>query len=159
MTKIKKKDVDSTALAISETLERKAIVTPMDVRLALMDYPDKNIPLYMEHLTDEMLWKCLDWALAYFNETPPDVGQVYTLANFPKRKLLLDGAVVEALKLTALVELRGEMSYSDGGVQSTVYYKSPQFIALRQEAQQRFEAAVQSSKRALNINNCYGALC
>ena len=45
MTKIKKKDVDSTTLAISKALERKAIVTPMDVRLALMDYTDKNIPL------------------------------------------------------------------------------------------------------------------
>lgn len=156
---VEKKDVDSKVLSISEQLERDSVVTPMDVRLALMDYTDRNIPLYTEYLTDEMLWKCIDWAVAYFNELPPVIGRTYTAADFPRRKLLLDGARVEALKLTSLIELRGEMSYSDGGVQSTIYYKSAQFTALRQEAQQRFEQAATTAKRALNINSCYGALC
>lgn len=141
------------------TTMHNSIITPLDVRLALMDYADKNIPLYTEHLTDEMLWKCIEWAVNHFNEVQPVVTTVYTAANYPKRKLFLDSAVVEALRLTSLIELRGEMQYSDGGVQSTIYYKSQQFSALRQELEQKVDQEISTTKRSLNINNCYGALC
>lgn len=146
---------------ISKRIEsmRDSLITPFDVRLALMDYADRNIPLYTEHLTDEMLWKCIEWAVNHFNEVQPILSTTYTAATYPKRKLFLDSAVVEALKLTSLIELRGEMQYSDGGVQSTIYYKSQQFSALRQELEQKVDQEITSSKRALNINNCYGALC
>lgn len=145
--------------AISDAMERKSVVTPLDVRLALMDYIPVNIPLYKEYLTDEHLWKCIDWAVTRFNETPPILQTTYSADNFPNRMLLLDSAVVEALKLTALIELRGEMQYSDGGIQSSIYYKSQQFTALRQELQQRVDSATSSIKRSDNINSCYGALC
>lgn len=158
-TELKKSEVNSDLLAISEAIEAKSIVTPLDVRLALMDYSDKNIPLYQEHLTDEMLWKCIEWGVSHFNEVPPVLSKTYTVSNFPKRKLMLDLAIVEALRLTALVELRGEMQYSDGGVQSTIYYKSQHFNSLRQELQAKVEAEITASKRALNINSCYGGLC
>ena len=46
-TELKKSDVNADLLAISEAMERKSVVTPLDVRLALMDYADKNIPLYL----------------------------------------------------------------------------------------------------------------
>ena len=158
-TELKKSEVDATVLAISNAIEQKSVVTPNDVRLALMDYSDKNIPLYQEHLTDEMLWKCIEWGVSHFNDTPPTISKQYTLATFPKRKLMLDLAVVEALKLTALVELRGEMQYNDGGIQSTIYYKSQQFNALRQELQAKVEQEIIATKRSININSCYGGLC
>ena len=158
-TELKKSDVNADLLAISEAMERKSVVTPLDVRLALMDYADKNIPLYQEHLTDEMLWKCIEWGVNHFNDTSPKLSRVYDVTNFPKRKLMLDLAVVEALRLTALVELRGEMQYSDGGIQSTIYYKSQHFNALRQELQAKVDAEIVATKRAENINSCYGHLC
>ena len=43
-TELKKSEVDATVLAISNAIEQKSVVTPNDVRLALMDYSDKNIP-------------------------------------------------------------------------------------------------------------------
>lgn len=150
---------DVTKLTESINAIKDSVVTPLDVRLSLMDYKERNIPLYTEHLTDEMLWKCIDWAVAKFNETPPVLKTQYTAVNFPKRKLLLDSATAEALRLTSLIELRGEMQYSDGGVQSSIYYKSGQFSALRQELEQRVGQETSTTKRVLNIENCYGHLC
>ncbi len=156
---LKTEDIDPKVLTISKTLEQKSVVTPSDLRLALMDFATKNIPLYQEHLTDEQLWKCIDWAVTLFNDTPPHIYRQYTMEDFPRRKLLLDSAMVEALKLTALIELRGEMQYSDGGIQSTIYYKSQQFSALRQELEAKVSQATTAIKRTLNINECYGHLC
>ena len=158
-TQLTKADVSPEVLALSQAMERKCVVTPLDLRLALMDYADMNIPLYKEHLTDDVLWKCLDWAVDHYNDVPPRLAKHYTLEDFPKRKLLLDMATVEALRLTALVELRGEMQYSDGGIQSTIYYKSQHFNALKQELQARVDAEITADKRATNINSCYGGLC
>lgn len=152
-------EVDPKVLAISNILETKSVVTPADLRLALMDFATKNIPLYKEHLTEEQLWKCIDWAITLFNDTPPHIYKQYTAADFPRRKLLLDAAMVEALKMTALIELRGEMQYSDGGIQSSIYYKSQQFSALRQELEAKVTQSITAIKRAININDCYGHLC
>lgn len=158
---IKKSEVDKQVKAISDGIEgiKNAKITPNDLRLAIMDYSDTNIPLYTQHLTDAMLWKCIEWAVNTFNEFPPHLSRDYTAADFPDKQLLLLLSVVEAFKLTALKELRGEMQYSDGGIQSTIYYKSPQFTALRQELQQQAMQMTSQIKKAENINNCYGYLC
>lgn len=159
--KIAKKDVEKKIIDISEEIEaaRTGVITPNDLRLSLMDYVDTNKPLYKEHLDDEKLWKCIEWAVGYYNDYPPELSKKYTIDNFPKKKLLLDLATVEALRLTSLIELRGEMQYSDGGIQSTVYYKSQHFSQLRQELKQSTDQEIQAVKRAQNINECYGALC
>lgn len=138
---------------------KNAVVTPNDIRLALMDYDSKNIPLYKQHLTDEELWKCIYWAIDSFNEFPPKLQKTYSIITFPYKNLLKDLAVIEALKLTALIELRGEMQYNDGGIQSSVYYKSSAFSALRQELEQKTQQEIMSIKKSQNINGCYGALC
>lgn len=134
-----------------------ATLTVDEVRLALMDFAARNIPLYVCHLTDEDLSKCMDWAMDYINEAPPKVtSTTYTIEDFKYKNLLLQGSVVEALKMTALIELRGEMQYSDGGTQSSIYYKSAQFTQLRQEAEQNFKNAVSAVKRQINVEGCYG---
>lgn len=133
-----------------------ATVVADDVRLALMDYAERNLPLTTPQLTDEQLQQCIIWALDYINEIPPRFEIPYTLETFKNTNVLLRGAVVGALRLIALIELRGEMSYSDGGTQSSIYYKSPQFTALRQEAQASFEEEVRRIKRQINIENGYG---
>ena len=132
------------------------VITPVDVRQKLLDYEDVNIPLYTKYLEDADLDNCIATSVDDFNGTPPMLYRQYTLEDFPFKKLLLDGAVLEAMKLTALKELRAEMQYSDGGQQSSVYYKSPQFTALRQEMEQKYEQDKLRRKRHLNIQACYG---
>lgn len=132
------------------------VVTVDDVRHKLMDYEDANMPLFARMLEDPDIQECIDFAVDDFNETPPLVYRQYTIYDHPFKRLLIDGAVVEALKLTALKELRGEMQYSDGGISSSIYYKSPQFTALRQECEQKYEQDKLRRKRHLNIVACYG---
>lgn len=137
---------------------KNSVLEPMELRIALMDYAERNIPLYVEHLTDEQLWNCIEWAVEVFNEMPPVLNKKYTIDTFPRKHLLRDLAVIEALKLTALIELRGEMQYSDGGIQSQIYYKSGQFTALRQELEQQVTQKAMATKRSLNLEGCYGHL-
>lgn len=132
------------------------VITPDDVREHLMDYEEVNIPLMVRFLEDPDLQKCIDIMVDDFNEMPPIVYRQYTVYDFPFKRLLLDGAVVQAMKLTALKELRGEMQYTDGGISSSIYYKSPQFTALRQEYEQKYEQDKLRRKKHLNIQACYG---
>lgn len=140
-------------------MRKNSVVSVDELRLALMDYAERNIPLYVEHLSDEQLWKCIEWAAQGFNEVPPVLSKTYDITNFPRKRLLLELAVIEALRLTSLIELRGEMQYSDGGIQSTIYYKSAHFTQLRQELEQKAAQEVAAAKRSLNIEGCYGHLC
>lgn len=135
-----------------------AIITVNDVRQRLMDYDDVNMPLFTKQIQDEDLAVNIADAVDDFNETPPIFTRVYTVDNFPFKQLLLDGAVVRALKLAALKELRGEMQYNDGGVSSTINYKFSQFTALRQELEQKYEQDKLRRKRQLNMQACYGGI-
>lgn len=132
------------------------VITASDVRVHMMDYEEINQPLFIRYLEDTDLDTCIESAIDDFNETPPILYRKYTLYDFPFKRLLLDGAIVRAFKLTVYKELRGEMQYNDGGIQASVYYKSPQFIALRQELEQKYENDKARRKRHLNIENCYG---
>lgn len=151
----------ATTEDISKAIEnsKNSVITPNDLRLILMDYGIYNIPLYKEELTEEQLWKCIEWGAQSFNELPPRISTKYTIENFPDKRLLLDLATIEALKLTALKELRGEMQYNDGGIQSSINYKFPQFSSLRQELEQKTAQEASTIKRSYNVNSCYGALC
>lgn len=132
------------------------VVVVADVRAKLVDYEDVNIPLYIQYLSDDDIQACIDTTIDDFNESPPIIYLQYDILTFPFKRLLIDGAVVEGLRLTAFKELRGEMQYNDGGITSSVYYKSPQFTALRQELEQKYEQDKLRRKRHLNMNNCYG---
>ena len=106
-------------------------VTVEELRTHLADSTDYNIPTNEEYLTDPELQDCIDHTIDDFNTSTPILPKTYTGEDFPSHHLLLTGAMAEALKLTVLKELRREMQYSDGGIQSSVYYKSPQFLNLK----------------------------
>ena len=135
-----------------------AIVTADDLQLYLEDTVAANMPLQISYLSPSELTFCLELTVADYNETPPIFFQQYTLDTFPYRKLLLLGAAVEALHLTAMKELRGEMTYSDGGVSSTVYYKTPQFTQLKLQLQQEYKELKLRTKRQVNLKNGFGGM-
>lgn len=135
-----------------------AKVTVDDIRLNIEDYSDVNIPIYVQQLTDEEIQSAIDYIIDDFNETPPRLSTLYTIATFPSRGLLIDGATMRCFNLTAMKELRGEMQYNDGGISSTISYKFPQFTSLRQELTQKYEQDKYKLKRNLNINLCYGGV-
>jgi hypothetical protein len=136
-----------------------AVVTVESLRSYLQDYETTNIPLGVAYLTDPDLTHCIEHAVDDFNETPPMLPlQWYTVETFPHRNLLLIGATVEALHLTSMKELRAEMNYSDGGITSSVYYKTPQFQSLKAELEREYQTKKMRIKKQMNLSNGFGGL-
>ena len=138
---------------------RKPVIDAEEIRHKIQDYIDTNIPLGIEYLKDEDLERCLKHAIEDFNETPPIFRfRQFDEHTFPYKHLALLGAVAYAFDLTKKKELRGEMSYSDGGVDSTIYHKTAAFQGLHSEAQQEYEMKKTRVKRQMNIEFCYGGM-
>ena len=128
------------------------------LRLYLMDFDTANAPLFQEYLSDADLEKCIQWAVDDFNESPPIFMDRYTVNSYPLPKLLLKGAAVEAMNLTVMRELRGEMQYQDGGVSNAIYYKSQPFMSVKSNLSQDYEQLKMRTKRHINLENCYGGI-
>lgn len=136
-------------------MRENSVVKPEKVRWKIMDFDFVNAPLYERYLTDEDLWQCLDETVDDFNETPPMFMYPYTLADFPKKNLLLEGAALKAMKLTAMKEMRGEMQYDDGGIQSNLYYKTPMYSQVAGEMTQSYENSKRRIKKQMNLSRCF----
>ena len=143
---------------IAPANDKKPKVTPEQVRLKIMDFDSENAPLYMTYLTDENLQTCIDETIDDFNETPPIFRYPYTIEDFPAKDLLLTGAAKKAMELTAMKELRREMSYDDGGIQSNIFYKNPQFRQIVSEIGNDYETKKRGIKRQINLSRCYGGI-
>lgn len=134
-------------------------LTADKLRRYIQDKVDVNMPLFEQYLTDDDLNECIDLALEDFNMSIPLLrAHIFTRETFPSDKLLLTGAFVEAMSMTSMKELRGEMQYSDGGVQSTIYTHYPQYQQLRQEYANRWDSDKLRFKKQLNIEGCYGGM-
>ena len=137
---------------------KKPRLTVDQVRLKIMDFDSENAPLYMQYLTDENLQTCITETIEDFNETPPIFRYGYTLEDFPAKDLLLIGSAKKAMELTAMKELRREMSYDDGGIQSNLFYKNPQFRQVISELNADYENKKTRIKRQINLEKCYGGI-
>jgi len=136
------------------------VVAPDHLRWKLMDYETENAPLGIQYLTDPDLAKCIQEAVDDYNETPPMFNPLrwWTVNNFPYRELLHEASAVAALRLTVMKEQRREMQYDDGGIQSSIYYKSPQFRALLADLDNAVQTKMLRIKRQVNTQNCYAGI-
>lgn len=131
-------------------------LTAASLRSYIQDTAAVNLPIGVQQLTDPELEACISRAVEEFNETPPLMFIQYTKDDFPYPHLLMLSASVEALQLTALKELRGEMNYTDGGISSTIYYKSPQYLQLREMLTRERQEKTIRVKKQLNLKNGFG---
>lgn len=145
-------DEDSQARTL---MRSRSVVKPDKVRWQIRDYDFENAPLYERYLSDEDLWKCIEDACDDYNETTPIFEFPFTPADFKYPRILQAGAAVIAMKITAMKELRGEMNFDDGGIQSTLYYKTPAYTAMVQQLSEKYEMDKKKSKRQLNMSRCY----
>lgn len=133
------------------------VISPDELRDHLQDFMDTNIPLGIEYLCNQDLEKCIQYAVDDFNDSPPVFRfRQFDVYTFPYRTVLLKGAIAKAFDLTKKKELRGEMQYSDGGIDSIIYHKTDRFQALHQEAMQDYENMKMRVKRQMNMEACYG---
>ena len=135
-----------------------AVLTIDELKNALADMPEYNMPLGNSYLSPSELADAIELAIDDYNISSPILDVPVTLDTFPSRYLLIHGAIVEALKLTVLKELRGRMDYSDGGVQNALYTKSPEFSALQNSYAKIYETSKLKYKRQLNASACYGGM-
>ena len=135
-----------------------AVLTIEELKAALADTPEYNKPLGNTYLNPSELTTAIALAVEDYNESNPILDVMVDIDTYPSKRSLLYGAMVEALRLTALKELRGRMDYSDGGVQNALYTKSPEFLALQNQYTQMYETAKSRIKRQKNMSNCYGGL-
>lgn len=133
-----------------------AVLTAEELKAALADSPEYNQPLGNSYLNNTELNNAIALAIDDYNSSSPILDFPVTVDDFPNKRLLLQGAIVEALKLTVFKELRGRMDYSDGGVQNSLYTKSPEFMALQGQYSQAYETSKLKLKRQLNATACYG---
>ena len=131
---------------------------PVRLRLYLMDFEVTNAPLFQQYLSDKELETCIQWAVDDFNETTPIFEYKLTVKDFPLPKLLLKGAALEAMNLTLMKEMRGEMQYQDCGISNSIYYKSQQFMSIRSTLSQEYEQSKMRNKRQMNLESCYGGI-
>ena len=130
-----------------------------EVRTSLMDFAENNKPLYVEDLTDPDIFRCMVMVVNDFNETPPILARYqFTLENFPYKFLLNLGATAFALELVALKELRGEMSFDDGGVANSQHYKQGHFNQYAVLRKQEYTQLKRNIKVSLNKNQCWATL-
>jgi hypothetical protein len=135
-----------------------AVLTTDELKAALADSPEYNQPLGNSYLSTAELSTAITLAIDDYNYSSPILDNTVDINNFPVKRILLQGAIVEALKLTVLKELRGRMDYSDGGVQNALYTKSPEFTALQNQYTQIYENAKMRYKRQINASACYGGI-
>lgn len=68
---------------------------------------------YQQEFSDDDLSGWVEEAWYAINETEPQTN--YSLEQFPKTALLLDGAMLQMLEAKGLLHLRNQVSYNDAG--------------------------------------------
>lgn len=125
------------------------------IRMFMRDYAELNRLFVGEEHSDRIIaWAILD-ALEDFNTTPPMTN--YQLSNFPSKKLLRYGTVINLLESIGLLMTRNHLSFSDGGVQTGgLSDKTPMIQSWLQLFSNKYEAQKDRLKVALNIENGWG---
>lgn len=117
----------------------------------LRDQPELNRLIDGEETSDRMIaWAVID-ALDLINNTPPFIG-TYTCASFPMRSLLMRGTVISILESVGLLQMRNQISYSDGGITVSASDKAPMIMQWIQMLRASFDDRLNRWKVATNIS-------
>ena len=120
------------------------------IRLYMRDFPELNRLIAGYESSPRMIaWAIVD-ALDDWNTTPPFIGNA-SLDNFPSKHLLARGAVISLLESVAMLQMRNQLQFTDGGITVSVNDKAPmlmQFISMMKAGYEDKKARMKSS---LNI--------
>ena len=124
------------------------------IRLYLRDFPELNRLISGEETSDRMIaWAVVD-AIDDYNSTPPFIGNV-GLKNFPSLSMLREGAVIRILESVGLLQLRNQMTYSDGGISVAVSDKSQFLMGWIQMLRNSYEQKKMRVKSSLNVEYAF----
>lgn len=134
-------------------------ITPMDVRLALMDTsPEANTLLDDLEFSDMMILNAVERSLDEWNETPPQLARKYDATNFPYREHLIKGAVGYLMESIAYRYIRNRMQYQASGLSLDSSDKGPQYLQLANMARTEWKTFIAAAKTAENMNETFGVI-
>ena len=126
-------------------------VTPMDVRLAVMDTsPEMNTLLDDLEFSDVMIMNAVERAIDEWEETPPRLSKHFDATNFPFREHLIKGAVGYLLQSVMYRYMRNEMHYSASGLTFDKNSKHA-YLQLSQMARTEWKNFIAAMKTSMNM--------
>lgn len=120
------------------------------VRTYLRDFPELNrLTQGYENSPRMIAWALVD-ALDDWNSTPPLIGMC-TLENFPSKNILCRGTVIALLESVAMLQMRNQLTFSDGGISVSVNDKAPMIMQWLGMMKASYEDKKVKLKSSLNI--------
>jgi hypothetical protein len=120
------------------------------VRLYMRDFPELNrLTQGYENSPRMVAWAIVD-ALDDWNTTPPFLGAT-SIANFPSKSLLCRGAVIALLESVGLLQMRNQLSFSDGGISVSVNDKAPMIMQWLSMMKASYEDKKVRMKSSMNV--------
>jgi len=137
-------------------VSNSGMITPMDVRMALMDVCAENNLLTGElDFTDEDIIYAMRRAVGKFNETNVPITN-FTVAAFPYRSSLVEGVCGYVLRSKAVIMERNNLKYSAGGVTVADKDKMNPYMTIASGYIQSWLDFTVKTKIRMNINGGYG---
>jgi hypothetical protein len=126
------------------------------IRLYLNDYTDANRLLRAEESSDNKILLAITHVLSDWNASDP-VRRTYTCDNFPSTHLLIDGAVIQLLRMAGIYNSRNKLNYSAGGLSVQLHDKGQEYMAWLNSMKQEYEMAKVSLLRRINLASALGS--
>ena len=121
----------------------------------LRDFPELNrLTDGFESSPRMVAWALVD-ALNDFNTTPPLIPG-YGFNNFPADSVLIRGAAITLLQSVAILKMRNQVSYSDGGITVGKWDNAGMMMSFVQFLQATYEEKKKQLKVALNLKRALG---
>lgn len=131
-------------------------LTVEHVREYLSDYPEENLLLDREEMSDTYIELCMELAVSEFNILPPR--SAHTVDNFPSMSLLLLATCWQMYQGKAALMARNHLSYSDGGLQIPVEEKYEIYQTLANHFKEQYETAAGRLKIHMNMEDGWGGV-
>lgn len=125
------------------------------VRLYLNDNPTMNRIIRGEESSDDRIRLAINLALSNYDTTDPEKSG-YTVDSFPSMSLLIDGAIIQILKMNGLLHARNKLSYSTCGLTISLFDKDATYMKWIQLFYADYERKAQKQQIQVNIANALG---
>lgn len=127
-----------------------------DIRMYFGDKPEWNRLIEGTEASDEKIALAVRLYIDHFNNTPPVLRKTYGVEDFPSGLVLMQGAVIELLRMSGLIQSRNFLNFQDGGVSYTVNDKAQDYQGWIQNLMQTHREAAKQIKVAQNAEEGFG---
>lgn len=132
-------------------------VTTADIQRFLRDYANYNILLGASEFTDQDIAAAKRFAVAEFNCITPATN--FNEANFPNEWLFLLGVTSHLLQSEAFLQLRNQVTYSDGGIAPVgIDDKASAYVQIKNDIKAQWQQAARQLKTQQNMESSYDSL-